>query len=1075
MSGGAKRARAAFAALAARFRKRGRRASTGYVAFISYKHAVNTAFAESLEKALKAYAKPMLARPIRVFRDEKHLVPGNDLPKLIADALDNSDFLVLIASPEAAQSPWVHDEVQRWCGVLRRSDRLIVVLVSGEIRIDDVSKRVDWNGTNALPPALSAYITTVPLYVDLRRTADQAELTLDDPKFKHAVNKLVARFRNVDPNEMVGEEILQHRRNLRVRNGAVAALIALTLISIVAAYIALREAAAARDERNNALQALAVTYAEKGRLEWLDRRPARALPYLAAAFETMPRSGPVGRLLRRALARVVPENVIAEGGDNVADLKVCPQASQVVVRHWTGRVSAWDITAKPVQRRFSVSPQQTDYAYAMLSGDGCRAAKVEGGAVTLWDVMAGRPIARLNRFPHFGLNVAGTRFLSMGNDVLEVWQIEEQGALVLKGTWQPHKPLPAWRRSRYGPHAIAHASFAPDGEHVFTGGADGLAHLWKLGAGKDRQVERVASFDVGRWVHEEGKLPSTGMPQVVSVVMSPDGQWVATATGGDDIRLWSATGRRILQVADAATLGVGSLGGLRTEIRFSPDSRVLIVQARSGAVLRWDVEQRRFVTPIQFGAAAGLPLLVFSGDGNWMLSGAGGKVLLHHVRAGEGFEPVVSLEAPAAAAVMAFEQGRLVVAGREAVRTWRFDVLLPRLLGMTHAAHAHKGPVKDIAFDSESRRIVTGGADGKVKVWNAATGALATTACYFPGTEVPHVDVRPDGRQLIAAARDGAFCGVDLDPERPAGALLEEGRPYRVGFLKYVLGGERILTAGLPPADHTRVSVWSSRSFARIHDYDDESLECGGQPSVSPTGTRVLTVGTDEVARIWDTTHVRLVTTLAGKVGERSCAAFSLDGRRIVTAPWDGVPTVWDATSGLRVADFLPDEISDAHSRATQSTWNLAWSPDGRTIATAFDSATVILWNAETGRVSTTLDGATGVQVLSFSPQGDLVLTAGDSGARLWDAHSGLLVDVLDTRESAAWAAAFSADGDFVAVAGSGLPRLWDISAERRAPKEIRDQVDCFGPWRLVNGALVGWDKRPKHCEQVTLGRAEGS
>src|SRR4029450_2077397 len=85
--------------------------SRRYRAFISYKHGRSRVFAERLESALMAYAKPLLGRPIAIFRDERHLRPGIDLPALIRSALTDSDFLIVLASPEAAASPWVNDEL----------------------------------------------------------------------------------------------------------------------------------------------------------------------------------------------------------------------------------------------------------------------------------------------------------------------------------------------------------------------------------------------------------------------------------------------------------------------------------------------------------------------------------------------------------------------------------------------------------------------------------------------------------------------------------------------------------------------------------------------------------------------------------------------------------------------------------------------------------------------------------------------------------------------------------------------------------------------------------------------------
>nr|VFJ87247.1 MAG: TIR domain-containing protein [Candidatus Kentron sp. H]VFJ88899.1 MAG: TIR domain-containing protein [Candidatus Kentron sp. H]VFJ95135.1 MAG: TIR domain-containing protein [Candidatus Kentron sp. H] len=202
-----------------------------FATFISYKHVSSTGFAMRLERALKGYAKPLLARPRRIFRDEKHIAPGIDLPRLIEEALEDSEFLLLLASPESARSPWVQDELDLWCRVLKRQERLVVILLDGDIEVDSESKQIDWSGTDALPTFMAEHLATVPLYLDLRKLARLEDIGLNDPDFKRAINGIVARFRGIDPNEMLGEENRQYRRNLRLRNGAIAALVMLTMLS----------------------------------------------------------------------------------------------------------------------------------------------------------------------------------------------------------------------------------------------------------------------------------------------------------------------------------------------------------------------------------------------------------------------------------------------------------------------------------------------------------------------------------------------------------------------------------------------------------------------------------------------------------------------------------------------------------------------------------------------------------------------------------------------------------------------------------------------------------------------------
>ena len=94
-----------------------------YKSFISYKHEQTTEFARRLELSLKTYAKQLFKPPLKIFRDENYLMPGIDLPAMILNALAESEFLILLASPGAAESKWVHDELLNWCDTLNRCDR----------------------------------------------------------------------------------------------------------------------------------------------------------------------------------------------------------------------------------------------------------------------------------------------------------------------------------------------------------------------------------------------------------------------------------------------------------------------------------------------------------------------------------------------------------------------------------------------------------------------------------------------------------------------------------------------------------------------------------------------------------------------------------------------------------------------------------------------------------------------------------------------------------------------------------------------------------------------------------------
>lgn len=215
-----------------------------YAAFVSYSHKASSAFSRELCKGIRTYSRPWF-RPRKVFRDEDELVPDNELPVLIQRRLWDSEFLVLLASPDAACSVWVQDELVQWCGILGRTDRLIIVLTAGAIEVDRLSKNILWEQTDALPELLSNFMARVPLYVDARGIAGEKS-TPNDPQFIDCLNRVVARIEGQSPAEMFGEE---RRRRRRITRGILSAAGAFLALGAVASVLAFRNDRLANQER----------------------------------------------------------------------------------------------------------------------------------------------------------------------------------------------------------------------------------------------------------------------------------------------------------------------------------------------------------------------------------------------------------------------------------------------------------------------------------------------------------------------------------------------------------------------------------------------------------------------------------------------------------------------------------------------------------------------------------------------------------------------------------------------------------------------------------------------------------
>lgn len=148
--------------------------------------------------------------------------PGESISDRINAALDGSNYLILLASPEAAASTWVRDELTIWCAELGRAERLIIVLTAGEIAVDESGRAIDWPRTSALPRLLENFIPGLPLWVDATRLVHAEDCRLDNPQYYAAVASIAAALEGVEPNVLIGKEWQVRRKALRAAWGAAA-------------------------------------------------------------------------------------------------------------------------------------------------------------------------------------------------------------------------------------------------------------------------------------------------------------------------------------------------------------------------------------------------------------------------------------------------------------------------------------------------------------------------------------------------------------------------------------------------------------------------------------------------------------------------------------------------------------------------------------------------------------------------------------------------------------------------------------------------------------------------------------
>ena len=638
------------------------------------------------------------------------------------------------------------------------------------------------------------------------------------------------------------------------------------------------------------------------------------------------------------------------------------------------------------------------------------------------------------------------------------------------------------RLCRVEPVVLRHATevysvaFHPDGRRIAAACGDKTIKIWDVKTGTVIQTLRG---------HDD---------YVFSVVFSPDRRHLASASADRTVRVWNLETEDVFQLSG----NVGDYAGLACAVAFSPDGRHVVAGDENGIATVWSVADHRAVHRLPEHENTAV-CVAFSPDGRLLATGSWKGVLrIWDARTGQLLHRITAHISRMSALVFRHDSLSLATAGFDrTAKVW--DAATGELL---ETLTGHTGVISGLAFSRDDQRLFSsGGEDKMVKVWDPLTrrevvtlrghtlfchclaasddglrlasagkdktiriwdatpvqgddGKIqsadsglkhAATAQGQRGldsltlrhdSEVWSVAYSPDGRYLASACWGNRTVRIwDLRTGAAPRIITLPSDIMILFHLAFSPDNERLAVAAASSDREAVVNVWETATGREVFEPLREKRSVPFFVTFDPTGRFLVREGLKHTVQIHDAKTGEVVGIIGRHTLQIWGMAFSPDGKRLATASNDGTVRLWTWDPTRPFQEQRPQLQLDVHVDGYGN--RVAFSPDSKCVATGAEGHTVKIWDANTGKPEEPLRGHTGdVFAVAFSRDGRWLATAGeDTTVRIWNLASGKLRHTLRGHTGQVMSLAFSPDSEHLASGSRDhTMKIWHTQQWKELP-----------------------------------------